>query len=62
MGFDITWIAGSIYHGYGVQNTMDRGFKKWYIEYPIHGILTTPYPWYIENPTHGILTPLSTVF
>jgi hypothetical protein len=27
MGFDITWIAGSIYHGYGVQNTMDRGFN-----------------------------------
>jgi hypothetical protein len=27
MGFNISWIGGSIYHLYGVENTMDRGSK-----------------------------------
>ena len=25
--FDMPWIGGSIYHGYGVKNTMDRESK-----------------------------------
>ena len=35
-GFDISWVVGSIYHGYGGQNTMGKG-----IDIPWIGVLNT---------------------
>ena len=41
----------------------------WYINPPIHGILTSlpmvyrpPNPWYFDPPAHGISTPLPMVY
>ena len=33
-------------------------FLAWYTDPPLPMVYWTPYPWYIDPPIHGILTPL----